>query len=346
MKYPAVATAAEAVSYYLVHITYPVLFLCVLARQLCLPIPAILFLLSSGALAGSGRLSYAGILAVAVLGCVMADAVWYEAGRIYGKRVLRLLCALAPDPSYCIRRARTIFAHKGLRLLLIAKFVPGLDGLCPPLAGLSGASRSSFLAHDAAGATLWASAYITFGFVFAKQVDRVGKYTSALSNAVIWILGVPLFILCVWKLFILLRMIRALRSKEITVDALRARMSSGDKLGIIDLLRFEEDPQGVPGIPGAVRLDPLDLRRRRSVAMPAEVDLILYCRSRDSFVSARVAAAMRKHGVRQIRVLVGGLAAWQSLGLPLTTEFADPEREFVRLGIEVNPPWSQLKRQN
>lgn len=67
-------------SYYLIHITYPILFLAVLARQLFLPVPAILFLLSGGALVGAGKLSYAGILLVAVLGCVLADLVWFEQG--------------------------------------------------------------------------------------------------------------------------------------------------------------------------------------------------------------------------------------------------------------------------
>jgi membrane protein DedA with SNARE-associated domain len=78
----------ESVSYYLIHTTYPILFVAALARQLCLPIPAILFLLSGGALAGSGKLSYTGITLAAVLGCVLADLVWFEAGRLRGKRVL------------------------------------------------------------------------------------------------------------------------------------------------------------------------------------------------------------------------------------------------------------------
>jgi len=125
-------------NYYLTHITYPILFVAVFARQLSLPVPALLFLLTGGALAGSGKLSFVGILLVAVLGCLLADLLWYEAGRLRGKRVLRLLCALTRDPSFCMRRGKEIFAKKGLRLLLIAKFVPGLDGICPPLAGMLG----------------------------------------------------------------------------------------------------------------------------------------------------------------------------------------------------------------
>ncbi|MGA2252951.1 DedA family protein, partial [Terracidiphilus sp.] len=82
-------------SFYLLHTTYLILFLFVFARQLCLPVPAVLFLLSGGALAGTGRLSFVGILLVAVLGCLLGDLVWFEAGRLHGMRVLRLLCALA-----------------------------------------------------------------------------------------------------------------------------------------------------------------------------------------------------------------------------------------------------------
>ena len=118
------------------------------------------------------KLSYTGILLAAVLGCVLADLVWFEAGRLRGKRVLRLLCALAPDPSRCIRNSKTTFAKKGVRALMIAKFIPGLDGICPPLAGIMGASHVDFIFYDAVGSALWAGAYITCGFLFATELDR------------------------------------------------------------------------------------------------------------------------------------------------------------------------------
>ena len=86
-------------SYYLTHLTYPIGFVAVLARQLCLPVPSLLFLLTGGALAGAGKLNFFGVLIVAMLGCVLADQVWFEAGRLHGKRVLRLLCALTAIPA-------------------------------------------------------------------------------------------------------------------------------------------------------------------------------------------------------------------------------------------------------
>ena len=330
-------------SYYLAHITYPILFVAVLARQLCLPVPALLFLLSGGALAGAGKLNFLGVLIVAVLGCVLADLAWFEAGRLRGKRVLRLLCALTADPSLCIRRGRETFMKKGLRLLLIAKFVPGLDGICPPLAGMLGVSRAAFLVHDAGGATLWAGAYIGCGFLFARQVDQVARHISVFATVVVLVFGIPLLIFFVLKLAQLALMIRLLRPLQIRPELLKSRLDSGEKFGVIDLLRFEEDPQGVAAIPGAVRLDPLEIRRKERVVIPSDVNLVLYCRSRDSFVSARVAVALRKQGIHNIHVLAGGLEAWKGLGFPLTEQVADIETEFARLGIEVSPPWERIR---
>ncbi len=255
-------------NYYLAHTTYPIIFVAVLARQLCLPVPAILFLLSAGALAGSGKLSYAGILLVAVLGCVLADLVWFEAGRLGGRRVIRLLCSLASDPSYCIRSGRRAFEKGGVRLLLIAKFVPGLDGIAPPLAGMLGISRTAFLTYDAGGSLLWSAAYIGGGFFFAAKLDKVVQHISVYANTVILVFGIPLLLFFIWKSVKLLRMIRLLRPLQITPDELQERLNRGEKIGIIDLLRFEEDPGGEPGIEGAVRLDPPELRRRSVSGCP------------------------------------------------------------------------------
>jgi len=235
-----------------------------------------------------------------------------------------------------------LFAKRGLRLLLIAKFVPGLDGICPPLAGVLGASRAAFLLHDAGGAALWAGAYISLGFIFAKQLDQVAQQVSTVATAVVLLFGVPLVLVFALKLAQLILMIRLLRPLYIPPEILKSWLDSGAKVGVIDLLRFEEDPEGELAIAGALRLDPLELRRKKRIIMPPDLDLVLYCRSRNSFVSARVAAVMRKHGIQNVHILTGGLEAWKAQGLPLSDKFATPEVELVRLGIKMSPPWKPL----
>jgi rhodanese-related sulfurtransferase len=195
-----------------------------------------------------------------------------------------------------------------------------------------------FLMYDAGGSAFWASAYSGAGFLFAKELDKVAHYISVFANMLVLVLGVPLVCFFVWNLVQLVRMMRLLRPLTITPEELKRRMDAGEKIGVIDLLRFEDDAQDSRAIPGAFRADPRELRRKRRVVVPENLDLVLYCGSKNSFVSARVAVRLRKHGVRRIRVLEGGLAAWKALDFPVTTALADPRAEMERLGVEVDPP--------
>jgi thiosulfate/3-mercaptopyruvate sulfurtransferase len=86
-----------------------------------------------------------------------------------------------------------------------------------------------------------------------------------------------------------------------------------------------------------MRADPSEMRHKTRAVVPEDIDIVLYCGSRNSFVSAREAAMMRRKGVRRIRVLEGGLAAWKAPGFPLSSELADPDAELKRLGIELLP---------
>ena len=134
---------------------YSILFAALFAHQIGLPVPGPLFLLAAGALAAAGKLGLVTALGLAIIACVLADWVWYEAGRRRGDKVLHFIHRLARDPDAHDRRAKETFARYGPPLLVLAKFVPGLDAVAPPLAGTSRTSRLRFLAFDAVGAGLY-----------------------------------------------------------------------------------------------------------------------------------------------------------------------------------------------
>lgn len=122
----------------------------------------------------------------------------------------------------------------------------------------------------------------------------------------------------------------------------QARLDAGENVILIDLLRFEDDPQDLMAISGA-----LWPTREKCGTEPhrdaRRYGPLLYCESKNSFVSARVATAFRKKGVRQIRVLVGGMTAWKARGFLSTPLLPSLPRiaEMKRLGIELIPsPWS------
>jgi membrane protein DedA with SNARE-associated domain len=154
-------------------LTYPAILLAVFARQMFLPVPAVLFLMMAGALGETGKLSLPAIIGTAVVRCLLADLSWFHAGRFWGSRILRILCSFSADSRNCAQRARDVFARWGLRTLMVAKFIPGLDGVMPPLSGMQGASVLEFLLFVAVGAFLWASAYCLIGYIFADRVTIV-----------------------------------------------------------------------------------------------------------------------------------------------------------------------------
>src|SRR5271165_1007758 len=149
---------------------YSVLFGALFAHQLGLPVPGPLFLLAAGALAASGKLGLVPALGLAVSASVLADWVWYEAGRRGGDKVLHFIHRLTRDPDAHDRRAKRIFARYGPPILVVAKFVPGLDAVSPPLAGTSGTSRLRFLTFEILGATLWSTAYTGLGYIFSRDL--------------------------------------------------------------------------------------------------------------------------------------------------------------------------------
>lgn len=157
---------------------YSILFAVMFAHQIGLPLPGPLFLLAVGALAAARKVGLLAAFGVAAIACVLADLVWYEAGRLRGEKVLHFIHRLTRDPDAHDRRAKRIFARYGPPLLIIAKFVPGLDAVAPPLAGVSGTSRLRFLAFETLGVSLYVSVYVGLGHIFSHDLDRVAYYVG------------------------------------------------------------------------------------------------------------------------------------------------------------------------
>src|SRR6516164_11300941 len=134
---------------------YVVVLAWVFAEQLGVPAPSLPVLLAAGALAGTGRLSFWACLVLVTVASLFADSIWYLLGKIRGIRILQLLCKISLEPDSCVRRTEGIFAKQGSRSLLIAKFVPGLGTVAPPLAGIFHMRARKFLVFDGLGASIW-----------------------------------------------------------------------------------------------------------------------------------------------------------------------------------------------
>lgn len=176
---------------------YSVLFAAVFLRQIGLPVPANLFVIAAGALAAAGQFRLSPAIALAIAACVIADWVWYELGRLRGDRVLRFFYRFTRDPIVAERNAKRTFQRHGPPLLLVAKFVPGLDAVAPPMAGIARTSRVRFLSLEFVGAGLWTLANSGLGFLFSNNLDRAVRFAGKTGTVLAATLVVALCIYAV-----------------------------------------------------------------------------------------------------------------------------------------------------
>ena len=207
----------------------------------------------------------------------------------------------------------------------------------PPLAGAEGASPAVFLALDAIGSLLWSSFYVGVGYFFSGQLEIAVGWAKHFGTVLAIMIGVPCCVYTGWRALILIQMIRRLRVRLISAPMLHRKLRSGSKVALLDLLDFEQEAgtQTPPAIPGAFRIDPSRLRNSPPIAVPDEVEIVLYSSSRRDIVSAQAAIGLKRVGVQNVWVLEGGLQSWRDEGLPLSQFPEAPESVAQRLGIEL-----------
>jgi membrane protein DedA with SNARE-associated domain len=255
---------------------YAVVFGWVLGEQLGLPLPAEPVLLGAGALVGMRRLDPGAVLVLAVLGSLLADTAWYVLGRVHGARVLGWLCRVALEPDSCVRRTENAFGRHGARVLVIAKFVPGLNTVAPPLAGVVAMPVWRFLVFSAAGGLVWAAVFVGLGYAFSNQLERVGAVAGRLGGWLVAVLVLALAGYIGTKFVARQRFLRKLRIARIEPHELKARLDGGEAVVIVDLrhpLDFDAEPNIIPGALHLTTTE-LDARHRE---IPRDRDIVLYC---------------------------------------------------------------------
>jgi membrane protein DedA with SNARE-associated domain len=248
----------------------------VVAEQFGIPLPALPALLGVGALAANGRASIPLVLGVIAVVALSVDFGWYELGRRRGVGVLARLCRLSLEPDSCVRRAETVFARYGVRAMLVAKFVPGLTTVLPPLAGVFDVGRVRFALYELTGVLLWAGMWVGLGYAFSDAISLVAARLARLER----MLG--LVVVGAAAAYILLKYVRrrlflrALRTARIAPEALKRRVDAGEDITIIDLrtrLDVEATPYAIPGSRW-IATDAID--EHQSEILRSR-ELVLYC---------------------------------------------------------------------
>jgi membrane protein DedA with SNARE-associated domain len=263
----------EQAADFLIRHGYIVLFGWVLIEQLGLPIPAAPLLIAAGALARAGQMNLTFAVTLAFIAVILADLFWYSLGRYRGGRILKLLCRISLEPDSCVRRTENLFIRHGVRSLLVAKFIPGLNTAAPSLAGVFRMPVGRFLIFDSLGGFLWVVTVTSLGLILGNQLEQIALRWGGWLIAV---LAGSLAAYVLWKFVQRRRFLRRLRIARITPKELMDKLTAKENISIVDL-RQPMDIEAFPQmIPGALRIAMEEIESRHG-EIPRDRDVVLYC---------------------------------------------------------------------
>jgi membrane protein DedA with SNARE-associated domain len=255
---------------------YWLLFLWSFLAQFGLPIPAAPLFFAAGALAGMGEFNLFLILLVAISAILISDVLWYEIGRYRGHNVLSWLCRISLDPDSCVHSSESMFSRHGTHSLLISKFIPGINTVTPPLAGIFHMRRAKFFFFDGLGIIIFVGSFASIGYLLGAEAEKYFERILNMGGLLSGILMGALVAFILFKYFRRRQSTHKLAVPRIAADFLKRRIADGEDLLIVDVrsdLDVESDPFTLPG---AYHI-PLEQIKENPHVFPSDREIVLYC---------------------------------------------------------------------
>jgi membrane protein DedA with SNARE-associated domain len=255
---------------------YFLVFFFVLADQIGIPLPAGPMLLAAGALAGEGWIHFLPAFLAGFFAALGSNLLWYWIGHFKGGSVLSLLCRISLNPDSCVRNTSDFFSRYGARSLLVAKFIPGLNTIAPPLAGIVRMPLAPFLFYDGLGTGIWVGGMIGLGYVLSPQIEvlAVSSVKMGAFLALVLIGGPAAFM--GWKYAQRYRFHRQMVTSRISPAEMKEKIDRGEELAIIDVrhpLEIQADPQMIMG----AIYHPLGQWKEEDYSLLRNKEVIVYC---------------------------------------------------------------------
>ncbi len=150
---------------------YWAVFLGISLENAGIPLPGETITLVGGFLAGSGELSYGGVLGTAIGGAILGDNVGYWLGRWGGWSLLLRLGKLFRIGEDKLESAREQFTNNAGKAVFWGRFIALLRIFAGPMAGMVEMPYAKFLAYNAAGAAVWAGVTVTAAYFCGRLVS-------------------------------------------------------------------------------------------------------------------------------------------------------------------------------
>lgn len=257
---------------------YMWIFLIALGEAAGLPLPAALAFIAAGAAAAAHILSAPAVFLSAIIAILLGDTMLFVLGRYTGWALLAGLCRLSLNPETCILRSAESFYKRGRLTLVLAKFVPGINTMAPPLAGSMKMRPLQFLQFDLLGACLYVSAYECLGFLSRDFVAELTRRVQSASHVVGEVVLVAVVIFAIYRVMQFRRYKRTDLVPRVAVQELAHRLASarGEDVIVMDVRSHGYYDRGASRIAGSIRLEP-NLLDEEIKNLPRDKDIYIYC---------------------------------------------------------------------
>jgi len=299
------------------------IFANVLMEQIGLPVPSVPALIIAGALVVDGKISTLDVFGAAFVACIIADGIWYVAGRYYGRRTLKTLCRISLSPDSCVRQTEVLFERWGGLTLVAAKFIPGLSTIGPPLAGALHLGWPRFLLLNGLGITIWAGTAIGAGMLFHSEIDHLILLLDQFETTAVEVIIALLALYIAIKWWKRRQFYKRLRVARITVAELHRLMDQGQRPVVVDVRSRVSQDNDPRFIPSALVMDTGEVDKHLE-QFPKDRDVVFYCTCPNEASSAYVAKKLINLGYSRVRPLQGGLDAWIEAGFEVENRIGAP----------------------
>jgi membrane protein DedA with SNARE-associated domain len=177
-----------------------------------IPVPGQTILVLASVYAGTGRMSLAGVMAIAVTAAFLGQALGYLIGRTGGHAFVGRWGRYVLVTPERLAKAESFFARYGGRIVVVARFVDGLRQLNGIIAGTTEMPWRRFMAANLLGAVLWVGVWATLGYYAGSDIDTL--YRQAIRYQLFLLAAVVVVVLALVARMLL----RRRRRRRITPD--------------------------------------------------------------------------------------------------------------------------------
>src|SRR6478672_904029 len=154
-------------------------------------------LFTAGLFAATGKfgLNIAAVAGGAFVAAVLGAQVGYWIGKKYGPRLFQRPDSRIFKAEY-VDRSKVFFEKHGAKAIVLARFVPFVRTLAPPMAGMGQMDLRQFTIFNIFGAFLWAFGVTMLGYFAGDLIpkDKVDTYLLPIIAVIILISLIPPFL--------------------------------------------------------------------------------------------------------------------------------------------------------